>query len=82
MPIKQTVSLESNMSPFEAIAYRYVEALKVTGQYRKSYWYTVVFGGRLNETPTGHVPCHSKREAQDAASEHSRAIVIAGNAII
>lgn len=70
------------MTPFEAVAYRYVESLKATGQFRRSYWYVVVFGGRLNETPVGHVPEHSKRDAVEAASHHERTIIVAGNAII
>jgi hypothetical protein len=70
------------MTPFEARAYRYVESLKATGQFRRSYWYAVIFGGPLENTPIGHVPERSKRDAVEAASHYDRAVVIAGNAII
>ena len=70
------------MTPFESMAYRYVASMKATGQFRRSYWYVVIFGGPLENTPTGHIPLRSKREAVTVAEQYDRTIVIAGNAIL
>ena len=58
----------------------YVASLRKTGQWRKSYWYTVVFeGGRI----TGHVPSPKQTWAHDAADKHGldHCIILKGSMV-
>jgi hypothetical protein len=74
------------MNPTEVIAYRYIEGLKATGQFRKSYWYVVCVNGGGVGRVIGHISCRNRKEATEVRDQHEgpgiTPVIVAGNAVI